>query len=710
MADPTELGGQEETSSGGVLRRVAEGLARRSGAEVVDDSRLALLEAESEDRRVLRRELDLIAWTALDYVGGNEQDLRAVARRKLVQQARVAWQQDPQLGAAVDLMNDFALGRGVPRPQARDPKVQEILDEAWEDEDNELVLTSYEAQMAFGTDLSLQANIFLLMFTGDDGKVKLAILEHDTVENVVRDENNRRRILYYVARQKTITWDYDTDQPRVLTEKDGHYDRILYFQHWRNEAATKKPPAAKLGKGKVKHVAINKTTEMAFGHPTMHRVLRWATAFNSLMEARVDAAKAAAAFMMKRKVKGTPNQIQKMAAKALSKRGELGRARQDPDSGEAPMAPPRSGSVITENEMVEHESFKLDSGAAGANVDGQMIRSQISAATHFPQHYLGDIGSANLATATSMELPVLKAVESRQEVIEGVFRWFFDRVIQEAIEAGRLSEELSDEEWAEKERKNEQEGKEEEGAPAEAPEGTQGAAPAPAPAPTPTAELGAEAADAEGEEIPEEERQRDLGYDFGLPSPLRRMMADLVNAISTIARTFDPNGTNMDLTRILLGVALGEGLEMSEPGDLVDQIFPDGYVDPAMAALKQAQPEGGSQNGQVPPGMQLVDADGNPYGAPMSASTPEANPYGPTEAAWRPEEGGHGLVFDPRQGVPSRARYAVTTREEALAKLEESQIAARLAPEARRRVETQADRAAAELGRAAEPLRDLGRG
>lgn len=613
----------ENNEDKGIVRRLAEAAAERTGATVVENDELELMEHEVADRRTLRKELDLIAWQALDYMGGNEQDMRAVARRKLVQQARVAWQQDPQLGAAVDLMNDFALGRGVPRPKARDEKVQEMIDEAWDDEDNQLVLTSYPAQLALGTDLSLQSNLFILMFTGDDGRVKLGMLEHDSVENVVRDQENRRRILYYVSRQKRIEWDYKTDQAMstVIGVEDQSKTRVIYYQHWNNEPSRgQKAPAAKLGKGRVYHIAVNKTSEMAFGHPTIHRVLRWANAFNSLMEARVDAAKAAAAFVMKRKVKGTPNQIRKMATQALSKRGELGRSVDT--TGEDYLIGPRSGSTITENEGVTHESFKLDSGAAGANVDSQMIRSQISAATHFPQHYLGDIGSANLATATSMELPVLKAVESRQEVFEQLFRWFIDRVIDEAVKSGRLSEELDEEELAAKAEELAKEGTE------EAP-----ATPTTDPnAPTPAAmDLGGGDTGNKVLDDPEQ-RQRDLSYDFSLPSPLRRMMNDLVNSVSTIARTFDPNGTNIELSRTLLAVALGEGLEMSDPGEVVEKVFPPGYQDPAMAALQAQQQMGGGEQ-MVAPMDTAPGPDGggpvpeggpdNPYGAPMAGQAPE---------------------------------------------------------------------------------------
>ena len=681
MAD--ERDDQQQDEQRGVFRRIAEAAARRDGAEVVDQGELEIMESEVRERRALRKELDLIAWQALDYVGGNEQDLQAVHRRKLVQQARVAWQQDPQLGAAIDLMNDFALGRGVPKPQARDQRVQEIIDEAWEDEDNQLVLTSYPAQLALGTDLSLQSNLFLLLFTGDDGRVKLGLLEHDTVENVVRDPDNRRRILYYVSRRKRVKWDYTNDAPQT----DGYYydrdkgDRVVYYQHWRNEPSRgQKAPAAKMGKGRVYHIAVNKTSEMAFGHPTMHRVLRWANAFNTLMESRVDAAKAAAAFIMKRKVKGTPNQIRKLATQALSKRGELGRSVDQ--AGEDWLIGPRSGSTITENEQVEHESFKLDSGSQNANVDGQMIRSQISAATHFPQHYLGDIGSANLATATSMELPVLKSVESRQEIFEQLFRWFIDRTIEEAVRSGRLSEELSPEELAEREAERGMEGTDE-APPTPSGQAAVGATPASEVTPeTPPVEIGAVE---DGTAAKPEDSKRDLSYEFGLPSPLRRMMGELTNAVSTIARTFDPNGTNIELSRTLLSVALGEGLEMEDPASVVDKVFPPGYKDPAMAALEAQQ--AAQQQGPAGPEAPSIQVPGaqNPYGMEGGGETP----YGP-----------------PGSAAPEDAVQEATTRADRPATEKLHPLTERLSDEAKRELRKRRRESRKSFRKAADEVRE----
>jgi hypothetical protein len=627
---------------GGIGQRLLEAAEERTGYTVRRGDEVELLEASDLERRRIDRELDLIAYTALDYFGGNEQDLQAVERRKLAQRSRVAWQKDPQAGGAVDLLNDFTFGRGVPKPKCADPKVQEVVDEAWDDPDNKLILTTYAAQMSLGVDLSTQSNIFFLMFDeGADGKVKVGLLEHDAVEQVVRDEEFRQRILYYVARRKIVKWDFKNDQARVLTERERDVVEnrpVRYFEHWENvkiaekeRPGMEKAPPEKLGEGKVYHLFVNKTTEAAFGHPVMDRTLRWFTAYNNFMEARVDMARAAAALIMKRKANATPNQLEKMATKALSRRSLLGSAL-DPERAGEVQGGIKPGGILNENDTVTMEPFKLDSGAGNAETDGQMIRSQISAATHFPQHYLGDAGSANLATATSMELPVLKTVEGRQEVFEGLFRWFVDRVIERAVDSGRISKELDPDEIQKK--------REEEEAKKAKREGIGAAPPMP---PQPAGIAGPQAGqgnlqlqEAHSEAVEDEEdTERDLGYEMTMPSPLRRMLGELVTAVEGIAKTFDPNGTNVELSRVLLGVALSEGLEVEDAQAIVERVFPPGYEDPALQAALQAQ----QQQGMEPGGPQAGEGQGggeeegaeNPYGGRMKSQTPEEaakRPYG----------------------------------------------------------------------------------
>jgi hypothetical protein len=996
----------------GWRERLLEGtrdvIERRTGYTLETQEKLSYLEESDLERRMIQKDLDLMAYTALNYVGGQPQDLKPVERRRLAQRSRIVWMKDPQAGAAVDLMNDFTFGRGMTPPKANDDQVQEIIDEAWADPDNQLVLTSFQAQLALGTDLELQSNLFLLVFEdGEDGKVKLGLLDHDTVETVVRDPDNRLRILYYVARHYVVQWDFQNDRPIVLTDTQSNANNnagqaggaptrpenspliatgagtLKYYEHWRNVADLQQDvaddvrdptplcPLEKLGNGKVFHVAVNRGSEMAFGHPRMDRLIRWFNAYNchdeqtetltsegwlglaalearaesqtmpqiaafdgdrivfelpelmtiqpfdgdllyfkgatgldiavteghrmmvktryrqdepwefvtadkvwggrghiaptaapvedrprceafvlpgvpvreqrvfangnvetiaavtgqltvpmdawlewmgwwvaegygraevcqaqdsphlpalkavcaalgvegtdagsdsrmwrwrpargtrqiadwltyscgtsaqekhlppfvfelpadqsmqllrglmggdgtdnwelkgrgyyatvsllladdvqrvamlagwratvkhvmvrgkityrvhlaarqtrrlpqgerhryqgrvycfqtptgtmvtrrngcvaitgnSFMDARVDIMAASAAFVMKRKVKGTPQQLERMANQALSRRSVLGMS-QDPEMGA--MLGPKAGGVLTENDAVEHSDFNINTNAPAAAQDAQMIRSQISAATRWPASYLGDASQSNLATATSLELPVLKTVEARQEMFESVVRFFIDRAIERAVDTGRITQQLG------------QTGKSSAGK-------TSTDKPAGQPKPVDTEPTDLQQA-FEDQSQDEADTARDLGYEFKMPSPLKRLLGDVVTAVQAVATTFDPNNSNTNLSRTLLTIALSE-LDLEDPAGAVEKIFPRGYTDPVVAA--QEGPPGGSDGQQGSPGNPLNfsgDADssggggfggdsnngygggyagGNPYGAPSGSQAPE---------------------------------------------------------------------------------------
>lgn len=624
-------------------QKLQETVEQRTGKTVVDQERLDLLEASDVERRAMQKELDLMGWYVLDHMGGSPQEVKPTERRRMAAQARMVWVQDPVAGANVDLSCQFIFGRGVPKPKASDDKVQEVIDEAWDDPDNKAALTTFSAQTALCTDLVLQSNLFLLFFEGDDGKVKLGILEHDSVEDAVRDSNNRLRVLYYVARQRKYGWDYTMDRPDIKAQmQSGTKPRVMYYQAL---AATDSEtgqidseddpcPPDKVADGLVYHVAMNKGSEMVFGVPAMRRIVKWMAALNDFMAARVDMTQAAAAFIMRRTVTGTPQQVANIAAKAISRRSTL--ASQSIDDQNAAMvgAGPRPGSILNENQNVKTEPFAVSTQSAQAAQDAQMIRSQISSAT-WPQHYLGDQSNANLATAQALELPVVKKVEAFQELFEGLFRTFIDRVIQKAVDAGTLPTELTAEERAKlkaKKSKNTVPG-----SPGPDPPG----APAQTEFPASTTDVStngnggpptALSASYEGQTEDEEDTERDLSYEFSMPNPLKRAMADLINSIANIARTFDPNNTNIELSRTLLSVALGQGLELADPAAAVERILPEGYVDPMIAAEMQGGGGGGAPPGGAPPLVPEAPTINmfGPGGAPPPGQGPEgeSNAYG----------------------------------------------------------------------------------
>jgi hypothetical protein len=96
------------------------------------------------------------------------------------------------------------------------------------------------------------------------------------------------------------------------------------------------------------------------------------------MRARVDTAKAAASIIMRRKLKGGAAAMQQLASQALLQSSATPNPPVDPAAmGQAP----KPGSVIEENDYVQHEAFNLSSGSQGAMQDAQMIRNQYSVGT-----------------------------------------------------------------------------------------------------------------------------------------------------------------------------------------------------------------------------------------------------------------------------------------------------------------------------------------
>lgn len=680
-----------------LLRRVGNFIQEATGYSLVDTEHLRVQEALSREAMILANDLEEIGYVSMNFAQGRSGEPSQPTRRRWAQQARVVWLADPMAGASVEMLNEFTFGRGVARPRFKDKEAQEVVDEAWDDPQNQRVLTSFLAQIKLGNSLSVQSNVFLTMHDeGDDGKVKLSYLVHDSVANAMTDPENRQRALFYIASQYVQEWDYGRHVPKPVT---GGQPKVYYYEAWGaleealqergldDETAKKQleryraacrseerdptdpefidpgepwtvpgldderftlPPPKLVGEGKVWHLTDgNLDMEMIFGVPRMRRTIRWYTAYNDFMAARVNMMAAAAAFIMSKTVtSANPGTMERLAGKAMRASSDLRSAVDQAIGPDGVKAGPNPGSILGQSGGVKYEPLSLNSGAGNAMTDGQMLRAQVSAGDRFPQHYLGDVGNANLATATSMELPVLKHVEARQELVKGVFRWFIDRVIDRAIDVGRLDPNVSTE-------------------------------------PEDTAELVATSQDdlalsaamregatvsehemiwrinsvdewrltqvlafpdgrieykllareaSEDKHDDEQDTGRDLTYEFGMPSPLRRMIGDLVAAAAQTATMADPNGLNTELTRVLLTLILSEGFEMLDAADVVDRIFPKDY-DP-MAELAKAQGQmggaGGPQASQpnfFGPGATDQPADpANAYGAPKRATAPEKVP------------------------------------------------------------------------------------
>lgn len=570
-----------------LLRKGVEEAQARLGMAVVDREQLRLLEENAETFRSFRDEASELAYHSLSYFTGKPQELTPEARKRLSQRSRIALMEDPLAGAEAELLSNFSFGRGITPPQADDPKVQEVIDEAWSDPVNTEKLTGFEAQRHRSNELITQANLFPTAYVRN-GYVRVGFLDCDTVTHIICDEEDEELPLWYVTRKHKVVWDFNED--RVLTTAETtELPKTIYYPHWRNVedailaageegvARPKSPPKEKLGDGLVYHVRINRVGRTQFGTPPWARTLRFFKALNDVTESHVVMAQAASTWIAKRVMRGTPEAISKSANAILAQTGELGAARfgeRPTDQAYPRQTAPPSGSFWLENESNRLEAMNLNSGSAQVAQTAQVIRAPIAAASSFGQHYLGDASNANLATATSLELPTLMVVQAWQETSRGMLGWFTDVCLQEAVRAGRLGGYGTDQVSAQEMAPLIEEGFTEE----EAQQRVWESLPAAQryARSKPITELWIR----EAEDKKEMERRtgKALDYTLTMPYPGRRNLPDVVSTVTGVAMGFDPQGVNVPLRRHLLNFLATHGMQLEDPAAFVDEVMPD--VDP----------------------------------------------------------------------------------------------------------------------------------
>jgi hypothetical protein len=356
-----------------------------------------------------------------------------------------------------------------PEEKKQREQAQDYIDRFWFDEDNQRTLTTHQAQEQKSNELQLQGNVFLLMFrskekapattpqpdaymptqrrntldelgksaeplrtvepTGDQSEpfagkknstLKLTDLPEHEIVDVIMHQQNRKLPVYY-KREYT---------PRLYNFESKTYEPgnkvTLYYRDWKHEAPTEingkpwGPPPEEIADGVVYHVKVNAVSDAKFGQSEVARVLKWAKGLDEYMTSRMSVVQALAQIALQAKVKGGSKQVSQVATQLadisnLANQVEGATTTRD-------RADLNKTKVALTNQGTELVPMVQDTGASSAMTDIQTIKGQLAAGLGLPMHYLGDVGSANLATATAMELPVLKMMEARQELWEAVYR------------------------------------------------------------------------------------------------------------------------------------------------------------------------------------------------------------------------------------------------------------------------------------------------
>lgn len=377
------------------------------------------------------QQLNSDQWTVLSN-GGNEAtpDLNYSERVKLIKLARLYYLKDPLIHQATSLITNYTFADGF-RYSCNEEPWKEILDDWWNDEDNLMELTSQQAQEQKSIELIIDGEIFFVLFREPDGRVKVRTLPPEEVVDVITSPYDYRRTLYYHRRFT----------PQVFNFKEGQYEpgatqESTYYADFRNYEVGKWGFERGLGsvqEGRVYQIATNRIGRQKRGNTETYPALDWVKAHRQMLQDWVTIVRAYSTLAWKAKVKGDDGRdLQRIKDKLAgllpvhnATTGQIG-------------SPAGVGGVAFENDQVSMSPMKT-AGMATDPGDARQIRLMAGAGLGIMEHYFGDAGNANLATAQAMELPMLKKFAARQRYWEDIFKNIMTYVIISAIESGRVT-------------------------------------------------------------------------------------------------------------------------------------------------------------------------------------------------------------------------------------------------------------------------------
>lgn len=351
-----------------------------------------------------QRQLEDIGWIAINKPQFDSQAYAKEMYDAMVNRSRLAYIKNPIVAQAVNLTTTYTFGDGITTPNASAEDVQIIIDKFWNDIDNKISLTKPEIQLKLSNKLQIDGEIAFVFQVDIDGSVYTRLIDTLSIEDIIYDKADSMRPLFYkrtVSGKTQFIPDWRNGLAYLSEQETELWKKMLQDYEIEQNSVLKN--------SFVYHVKINNDILDKRGIPEIYRGLDWINANNQMASDMASFIKAQAQYAWKKKITGSKSQVDAMKVR-------LG---QNPS-----LTNPRNaaGSTIIENQMVENEAIGLPS-STGQLFETGIRRSLLMIAANFGimEHYFGDPSTGNLATATAMELPMLKKFRARQKLWEGIF-------------------------------------------------------------------------------------------------------------------------------------------------------------------------------------------------------------------------------------------------------------------------------------------------
>lgn len=407
----------KKTTASKLTKKERMGLSTSQFNEVLDFLETVPELQEAYTRADIELALDDRGW----LVGGRQYaaaDLDSQTRTTMVAKSRLYWARDPLAKQAIRLWTDYTLGADGVTYKAKDDGVQKTLDLFMKHRRNKS-LTGSEGQRRNAKKLLVDGEVFFVMFANKDVP-EIRRVDCLQITDIICDPDDDEHVLGY--RRQTAA------------------DKTMYYADWRctdedltmlgeqKDPQTKGTIGSKVEKDvKMYHIPFD--TLLKRGNGLLFSVVDWSKEHRRFMEARVAITQALAKFAWKGEVQGGQSVIdnlRKQLESSLVSTGAVTTERHPPNV---------PASTWLSNKGVSMTPMPRSTGAGDAEGDGNQLKLMFCAGTGIMLHYLGDPSTGNLATATAMELPMLKMFASFQKLWIDVYRDLFSIALEEDIDS-----------------------------------------------------------------------------------------------------------------------------------------------------------------------------------------------------------------------------------------------------------------------------------
>lgn len=349
-----------------------------------------------------------VGWRDLTSYYGIWKFNRATLRR-VVALSRIMYVVNPLIKRAVTVQELYVWGAGC-RIKAKDPVVDEVLQEFFEDPKNQKVIgQGEEGWVQREREQRIDGNQFLAFFTNRvTGAVRVRLLPYDVVEDILYNPQDNKEVWFYkrsMATSGILDSEISVDTTTVPTQgMNVLYPDIGWNPTFRPVSFGTSPVVIDWNV-RILHIKTGSLSSMKFGLPELYSALNWATAYKRILEnfATILAAYARIAMKM------TGLAGKKGAAAAKSKLNTAVSNAETRDTN----PPTNTASWMALAGNVDIQPVKTAHSTTAPD-EARALRSMVASGADLPEHFFGDSDVGNFATSETLDRPTELKMIARQ--------------------------------------------------------------------------------------------------------------------------------------------------------------------------------------------------------------------------------------------------------------------------------------------------------